>query len=63
MSTLWRLIQGLQGLFPHIPTEVERDEAFLAESVDRYDLEWRMHEIAHRHHQSGIGSHWNLGTN
>jgi hypothetical protein len=59
MSTLWRLIQGL---FPHILTEAERDEAYLAESVDRYDLEWRLHEVDRRHHQAAIGGQWTLGA-
>jgi hypothetical protein len=66
MSNLWRLIQsltqGLTQLFPHMLTEAEHDEAYLAGSVDRYDLEWRMLEIDRRHHRAAIGGHWNLGA-
>ncbi len=42
MSPLTRLIRSL---IPHVETQEERDEAYLAEAVDLYDLERRMREI------------------
>ena len=45
MSTLYALIKAL---LPHIPTQQERDEAYLAESVDAPDLERRLRQIDHR---------------
>ena len=45
MSTLYALIKAL---LPHISTEQEREEAYLAESVDAQDLERRLREIDHR---------------
>jgi len=42
MSNIIRLIQAF---IPAIASPAERDEAYLAESVDIYDLERRMREI------------------
>lgn len=37
--------KNLFNRFFHIPTRREREEAYLARSVDLYDLEKRMREI------------------
>ena len=42
MSNFLRL---LKALVPSMPTQRERDEAYLAEALDIYDLERRMREI------------------
>ncbi|CAD5374286.1 conserved hypothetical protein [Rubrivivax sp. A210] len=42
MSSLMGLIKAL---IPHIESQQERDEAFLAGAVDRCDLERRMREV------------------
>jgi hypothetical protein len=52
MSKLLRLIKALT---PSIEPRRVRDEAYLAESVDIYDLERRMREIDYRG-QNGSGS-------
>jgi hypothetical protein len=40
-----KLIELIQALFPRFETQAERDEAYLNEAVDIYDLERRMREI------------------
>ena len=60
MFSLWSFIQGL---FPHFATREERDEAYLAESVDEYDLERRMYELDHRDTRALMGGVWSFGTN
>ena len=60
MSNLWSLIQGL---LPHFTTPEERDEAYLCESVDQYDLERRMYELDHRDTRALMGGAWSFGTN
>lgn len=45
------LIELIKAFVPHIPTEQEKDEAYLNESVDQADVERRILEIDHRHHQ------------
>ena len=45
MSRLFGLIQAI---LPEIEPQRARDEAYLAESVDIYDLERRMREIDQR---------------
>jgi hypothetical protein len=42
MSAILRLIKAL---LPSFPSQHDRDEAYLAEAVDIYDLERRMREI------------------
>jgi hypothetical protein len=42
------LIKLIQAFFPHASTQQERDEAYLNDSVDIYDLERRMAEMDHR---------------
>lgn len=45
MSGLWQL---LKNLFRGVPSRNESDEAYLAESVDLYDLERRMRQLDQR---------------
>jgi hypothetical protein len=45
MSNFTKLIQAF---LPHARSQQERDEAYLNDSVDIYDLERRMVEIDHR---------------
>lgn len=40
-----RLIELIQALLPRFETQAERDEAYLNEAIDIYDLERRMREI------------------
>ena len=54
MSKLLELIKALK---PSAEPQRVRDEAYLAESVDIYDLERRMREIDCRG-QNGSGSFW-----
>jgi len=42
------LLQALKSLLPSIESQTERDEAYLAGSVDIYDLERRMREVDER---------------
>jgi hypothetical protein len=42
------LLKTLQDLFSPRPTPEERDEAYLADAVDIYDLEHRMRELDRR---------------
>jgi Protein of unknown function (DUF3563) len=53
MNTLLNL---LKSLLPDIETQRERDEAYIADAVDIYDLERRMREVDDRgrHHWSPI---------
>ncbi|MFO1272971.1 MAG: DUF3563 family protein [Rubrivivax sp.] len=43
-----RLADLIKALIPRIKTQEERDEAYLADAVDLYDLERRMREIDSR---------------
>jgi hypothetical protein len=43
-----RLFGLIQAILPEIEPQRARDEAYLAESVDIYDLERRMREIDQR---------------
>jgi len=45
------VLNFLEFLFPSIQTQRERDDAYLAEAVDIYDLERRMREIDQRGRQ------------
>jgi hypothetical protein len=40
-----KLIELIQALLPRFETQTERDEAYLNEAVDIYDLERRMREV------------------
>ena len=42
------MLNFLKSLLPSIESQKERDEAYMAESVDIYDLERRMREIDER---------------
>ena len=42
------LIELIKAFVPHIPTQQERDEEYLSQSVDIYDVERRIAEIDHR---------------
>ena len=48
MSRLIEFIDAIKAHLPVIETQAARDEAYLAESVDIYDLERRMREIDQR---------------
>lgn len=54
------LIGLFQSLLPHIESQAERDEAYLAESVDIYDLERRMREIDNRANVLAAGLRFGL---
>jgi hypothetical protein len=45
MSPLFAFIKAL---FPHIPSQKERDAAYLNDALDIYDVERRMQEIEQR---------------
>jgi hypothetical protein len=42
------LVELIKALVPHIPSQQERDEIYLSESVDQIDVERRIWEIDHR---------------
>jgi hypothetical protein len=44
------LIELIKALIPHMPTQEERGQAYLNESIDIFDVERRMAEIDHRTH-------------
>ena len=44
-DTMSKLFQLIQALLPRFESQAERDEAYLNQSVDIYDLERRMREI------------------
>jgi len=46
--TLYALFRFIAGLLPRFPSQHELDEAYLADSVDIYDLERRMRDIDQR---------------
>ena len=50
------LLELIKACVPHIPTQQERDEAYLNESVDAADVERRMFEIDHRDNPSQLSS-------
>jgi hypothetical protein len=56
-----KFIEIIQALFPRIEPQQARDEAYLAESVDIYDLERRMREIDQRGRQLSHGLVFSLG--
>jgi hypothetical protein len=60
MSTT--LKELIQALLPHVQTQAELDEAFLAKSADLPDLEHRMHELELHGHEGalagGLPNHW-----
>jgi hypothetical protein len=46
------IIELIKALVPHIPSQQERDEEYLNEAVDIYDVERRIWEIDHRGNQA-----------
>lgn len=60
MSKLFELIQAL---FPRFETQAERDQDYLNESVDIYDLERRMREIDGRAATLATGLRFGLVLN
>lgn len=51
----------LRALLPQIEPQRARDQAYLAQSVDIYDLERRMREIDHRSRTAGGELTFSLG--
>ena len=41
-------VEFIKTLVPHFPSQQERDEQYLSEAVDIYDVERRIFEIDHR---------------
>jgi hypothetical protein len=52
MSAIKRLIHAL---LPTMPSQHERDEAYLGEAVDIYDLERRMRHLDQRGRSGSMG--------
>jgi hypothetical protein len=48
MSALLRLTKALLSSLPSLPSQSVQDEAYLADSCDIYELEWRMRELDKR---------------
>jgi Protein of unknown function (DUF3563) len=49
------LVALIKSLFPHVPSQKERDVAYLNQSTDIYDIERRMQEIdSRRRHTFGL---------
>ena len=47
------ILERLTALLPTIPTERDREEAYLAEALDVGDLERRMRDLGQRNHDRG----------
>lgn len=47
-NIMTKLLNLLKSLLPAIESQRERDEAYMADAVDIYDLERRMREIDER---------------
>lgn len=45
---MFQLLKLLASLVPSIPTQQQRDEAYLNQATDIYDVERRIAEIDHR---------------
>ena len=56
-----RIFSLIKALLPSMQSQQERDEAYLAESVDIYDLERRMREVDGRSRNSFSGLQYGLG--
>jgi hypothetical protein len=41
-------VEFIKTLVPHIPSQQQRDEQYLSEAVDIYDVERRIAELDHR---------------
>jgi hypothetical protein len=57
-----RLLDFIKALIPRIESQRVLDEAYLAESVDIYDLERRMRELEQRSRKASQGLTWSLGA-
>ena len=60
MSTPIQLIQLFKTLTPHIKSQKDFDDAYLANSADVYDLERRMREIDQRGQRPFCGFEYGL---
>jgi len=56
-----KLLGLMQAMLPHIEPQQARDEAYLAQSVDIYDLERRMREIEQRGRAAASDLTFSLG--
>ena len=61
VATLTGIVKGISAFLSQSPDHRERayEEAYLAESTDRYDLEFRMRKQDRSHG----GSYWSNGNN
>jgi hypothetical protein len=57
-----RLLDFIKALIPRIEPQHVLDEAYLAQSVDIYDLERRMRELEQRSRKASQGLTWSLGA-
>ncbi len=55
-----KLIELIKALLPEVESQAERDEAYLSQAVDIYDLERRMHEIDNRANTLATGLQFGL---
>lgn len=58
-----KLIELIKALIPRFETQAERDQAYLNDSVDIYDLERRMREIDGRANALANGLRFGLVLN
>ncbi len=56
-----KLLGLIQALLPEIEPQQARDQAYLAQAVDIYDLERRMREIEHRGRSAANDLTFSLG--
>ena len=56
-----KLLGLIEAILPEIEPQQARDQAYLAESVDIYDLERRMREIDQRGRSAANGLNFSLG--
>jgi hypothetical protein len=56
-----RFLGLIQAIFPEIEPQQARDQAYLAQSVDIYDLERRMREIDQRGRSAANDLTFSLG--
>ena len=59
--TVSKLLSLFQAILPEIEPQQARDQAYLAESVDIYDLERRMREIDQRGRSAANDLTFSLG--
>ena len=55
-----KFIELIKALLPEVESQSERDEAYLSQAVDIYDLERRMHEIDNRANTLATGLQFGL---